>query len=81
MGLRRQFWVYWELNRNYFWLDQLIFIDEVGFTAKTADRTTGRALRGNRAHGQVTGQRQFKFTGNLAISLGGVLAFNLITGQ
>ena len=41
----------------------------------------GRALTGERAHGEVTGQRQFKFTGNLAISLDGVLSFNLITGQ
>ena len=80
MALRYQFWQFFEVNDQYFYLDQLLFIDECGFTARTADRTIGLGLRGDRVHADVTGVRGWKCTGTLCIGLQGVVAFNLIDG-
>ena len=80
MALRQQFWQWFELNDQYFYLDQLLFIDECGFTAQTADRSMGLGLRGDRVHASVTGVRGWKCTGTLCIGLEGVVAFNLIDG-
>lgn len=79
--LRQQWWQFWMFNYQVYWVDQLLFIDECGFTARTADKQYGIGLIGNRVSGACHGQRSFKYTGSLAISSEGVIAFNLIDGM
>ena len=62
-------------------MDQLLFLDECGFTQKTADRCDGRSLQGDRCIAAAHGVREFKYTGCLCVGLQGVVSFNLIQGK